>query len=129
MTGAPVLENNKAFVVAFYEKALNQRDPAAVAEYTGSYYKQHSPLVAEGGGGLHQYQNWIRTNFPHSHNQILRVFADGDFVVLHVHRKRSPEARGDAIVDIFRLEGGKIVEHWDVIQPVPESTASGNPMF
>ena len=53
--------------------------------------------------------SWIRANFPKSHNEILRVFADGDYVLLHVHRKRTPEARGDAIVDIFRLENRKML--------------------
>jgi predicted SnoaL-like aldol condensation-catalyzing enzyme len=57
------------------------------------------------------------------------VFADGDYVLLHVHRLRTPGTRGDAIVDIFRLENGKIVEHWDIIQPLPEASANANTMF
>jgi hypothetical protein len=68
-------------------------------------------------------------NFPQSHNEILRVFADGDHVILHVHRRRTLDARGDTIAGIFRLEHGKIVEHWDVIQPFPETSANPNTMF
>jgi predicted SnoaL-like aldol condensation-catalyzing enzyme len=58
-----------------------------------------------------------------------RVFADGDYVLLHVHRMRTPGTRGDAIVDIFRLQDGKIAEHWDAIQPIPETSANANTMF
>ena len=58
-----------------------------------------------------------------------RVFADGDFVILHVHGVREPGERGVAIIDIFRLEKGKIVEHWDVVQPIPEKPANNNGMF
>ena len=79
--------------------------------------------------GLRKYLAWIRENYPNSRSQILRVFADGDYVLLHVHRVRMPGTRGDAIVDIFRLESGKTVEHWDVIQPVPETAAHTNTMF
>jgi predicted SnoaL-like aldol condensation-catalyzing enzyme len=120
------VEDNKATVRAFYQTALNDRDADAAVPYVGNSYRQHNPLIEDGYEGLRKFLDWIRANFPKSHNEILRVFADGDYVLLHVHRKRTPEARGDAIVDIFRLENRKIVEHWDVIQPVPE-TAAANP--
>jgi predicted SnoaL-like aldol condensation-catalyzing enzyme len=61
-------------------------------------------------------------------NPSLRV-VDGDFVILHVHSVREPGERGSAIIDIFKLESGKIVEHWDVIQPIPEKPANPNTMF
>jgi predicted SnoaL-like aldol condensation-catalyzing enzyme len=57
------------------------------------------------------------------------VFADGDYVILHAHAVREPRTRGNAIVDIFRIEDGKIVEHWDVVQPIPEKAANANGMF
>lgn len=122
-------EQNKATTLAFYEKALNQRDADAALEYVGAHYKQHNPLIDDDYAGLRKYLAWIRENYPSSRSQILRVFADGDYVLLHVHRVRTPGTRGDAIVDIFRLESGKIVEHWDVIQPVPETAAHTNTMF
>lgn len=123
------LEQKKATVLAFYETALNQRDADAAIQYVGSHYRQHNPLVADEYPGLRKYLAWIQENFPQSHSKILRVFADGDYVLLHVHRVRAPGTRGDAIVDIFRLEDGKIVEHWDIIQPVPEASTNANTMF
>jgi predicted SnoaL-like aldol condensation-catalyzing enzyme len=123
------LEQKKATVLACYEAALNQRDADAALQFVGSQYRQHNPLVADEYGGLREYLTWIQENFPKSHSKILRVFVDGDYVLLHVHRVRSPGTRGDAIVDIFRLENEKIVEHWDVIQPVPETAANSNTMF
>ena len=116
------VEDNKATVRAFYQTALNDRDADAAVPYVGTSYRQHNPLIEDGYEGLRKY-------LDKPHNEILRVFADGDYVVLHVQRKRTPEARGDAIVDIFRLENRKIVEHWDVIQPVPETAANPNTMF
>ena len=123
------LEQKKATVLAFYEAALNQRDPDAAIQYVGSRYRQHNPLVADEYPGLRKYLAWIQENFPQSHSKILRVFADGDYVLLHVHRVRAAGTRGDAIVDIFRLEDGKIVEHWDIIQPIPEASANANTVF
>jgi predicted SnoaL-like aldol condensation-catalyzing enzyme len=118
------LEQKKATVLAFYETALNQRDADAAIQYVGSQYRQHNPLVADEYAGLREYLAWIQENFPESHSKILRVFADG-----HVHRMRTPGTRGDAIVDIFRLQDGKIAEHWDAIQPIPETSANANTMF
>ena len=123
------LEQKKATVLAFYETALNQRDADAAIQYVGSQYRQHNPLVADEYAGQREYLAWIQENFPESHSKILRVIADGDYVLLHVHRMRTPGTRGDAIVDIFRLQDGKIAEHWDAIQPIPETSANANTMF
>ena len=73
---------------------------------------------------------WIMANHPDAHGEIKRVFADGDYVILHSHwHGLSDKPRGEAVVDIFRWEDGKVVEHWDVIQPVPEKAANNNTMF
>ena len=122
-------EANKKIVIDFYEKALNQKDFEAAAKYFGPRYIQHNPLVPNGLDGLKALVTLLKEKFPNSHNEIKRVIAEGDYVVLHVHSVREPGQRGRAIVDIFKLEDGKIVEHWDVIQDVPEKSANSNTMF
>jgi predicted SnoaL-like aldol condensation-catalyzing enzyme len=116
-------------VLSFYDKGLNQKDANAALQYIGHEYIQHNPNAADGPEGFRQYVAFLREKFPDSHSEIKRSFVDGNYVILHVNAIRTPGTRGNAIVDIFRLENGKIVEHWDVTQPIPEKTASGNGMF
>src|ERR1700746_4219896 len=72
----------------------------------------------------------VMSNHPDARGEIKRVFVDGDHVILHSHwHGLSDNPRGEAVVDIFRLEGGKVLEHWDVIQPIPETSANSNTMF
>jgi predicted SnoaL-like aldol condensation-catalyzing enzyme len=122
-------EANKKIVVEFYEKAINQKDFEAASKYFASRYTQHNPQAADGPEGLKAFLQVLREKFPGSRSEIKRVFADGDYVILHVHAVREPGTRGSAIVDIFKLENGKIVEHWDVVQPIPEKAANSNGMF
>ena len=122
-------EANKKIVVDFYEKGLNQRDYDAAAKYFGPRYIQHNPGAANGPEGFKRLVTFLKEKFPNSHSEIKRVIAEGDLVVLHVHSKREPSDRGRAIVDIFKVENGKIVEHWDVIQDIPEKSANDNTMF
>ena len=123
------IEANKKIVVDFYEKALNQKDFEAAAKYFGPRYIQHNPAVPDGPDGLKRLVDFLKEKFPNSKSEIKRVIAEGDLVMLHVHSVRQPGERGRAIVDIFRVENGKIVEHWDVIQDVPETSANSNTMF
>ena len=124
------LERNKRNVLDFYEKGLNQKDFAAASKHFGATYIQHNPIAADGPEGFKAFVEFLRAKFPQSRSEIKRVFAEGDYVVLHVHAVREPGTRGAAIVDIFRLDpAGRIVEHWDVRQDVPEKAANGNGMF
>jgi predicted SnoaL-like aldol condensation-catalyzing enzyme len=123
------LEANKKIVVDFYEKGLNQKDYDAAAKYFGPRYVQHNPGAANGPEGFKQLVTFLKEKFPNSHSEIKQVIAEGDLVVLHVHSVPSPGDRGRAIVDIFKVENGKIVEHWDVIQAIPEKSANDNTMF
>jgi len=86
-------------------------------------------LAADGRDGLKAFIGFLKEKFPNNRSEIKRIFADGDYVIVHVHAVREPGTRGNAIVDIFKLENGKVVEHWDVIQPVPEKAANDNGMF
>lgn len=120
---------NKKTVLAFYEELINQKNVDAAEKYMGKKYIQHNPQAADGVEGLRSYIQYLREQYPYSHAEIKRVFAEGNYVVLHVNTKLVPNTRGLAIVDIFRLDAGKIVEHWDVIQEVPEKSANENGMF
>ncbi|MBR7959463.1 nuclear transport factor 2 family protein [Burkholderia sp. AU19243] len=122
-------EANRRTVLAFYEKGLNEKDADAALAYVGDQYVQHNPNAADGRDGFRKFVAFLRDTYPQSHSEIKRSFVDGDYVILHVHAVREPGTRGSAIVDIFRLAHGKIVEHWDVNQPVPEHAANGNTMF
>ncbi|WP_395714502.1 nuclear transport factor 2 family protein [Reyranella sp.] len=122
-------EANKKVVLDFYEKGLNQKDFEAAAVHFGPRYIQHNPGAPDGIDGFKAFIALRKEKFPNARSEIKRVFADGDFVILHVHGVREPGERGVAIVDIFRLEKGKIVEHWDVVQPIPEKPANTNGMF
>lgn len=116
---AKQMEENKKTVAAFYDAVLNQKDFDAAAKYLGNRYTQHNPVAADGPQGLKGFIAFLKEKFPNNHSEIKRIFADGDYVIVHVHAVREPGTRGNAIVDIFKLENGKVVEHWDVIQEIP----------
>jgi predicted SnoaL-like aldol condensation-catalyzing enzyme len=122
-------EANKKVVLDFYEKGLNQKDFDAAAKHFGPKYIQHNPTAPDGIEGFKAFIAFRKEKFPNARSEIKRAFAEGDFVILHVHSVREPGERGAAVIDIFRLENGKIVEHWDVVQPVPEKAANSNGMF
>ena len=122
-------EANKKVVLDFYDKALNQKDFDAAAKYFGPRYIQHNPGAPDGIEGFKAFIAMRKEKFPNAKSDIKRAFAEGDFVILHVHSVREPGERGVAIVDIFRLDNGKIVEHWDVVQAIPEKLANDNGMF
>ena len=126
-----VLERNKANVVAFYTTAFNDAQPElAVARYVGDTYIQHNPLAANGPQAFIAFVKAFTAQYPQLNVDIKRVIAECDLVVTHSHLTLSPTDRGSAVADIFRLDReGKVVEHWDVIQPVPETSANDNGMF
>jgi predicted SnoaL-like aldol condensation-catalyzing enzyme len=123
-----ILETNKRIVVEFYDLLINKKDFESARKYMGDYYRQHNPRVADGPDGLRAHVENLKTNFPGVRSEIKKIIAEGDYVVLHVHSRRTPQ-RQLAIIEIFRLENGKIVEHWDVVQEIPEVSANGNGMF
>lgn len=124
-----VEERNKETVIAFYNAAINDKDFEAASAYLGDEYIQHNPIAADGPEGLRAFLDFAKENLGTFKVEIKRAFADGDYVILHVHAKRDADDRGSAVMDIFRLENGKVVEHWDVIQPIPETAMNDNTMF
>jgi len=124
------LEANKRIVHEWHDLAINQRKPEeAVAKYLGPNYRQHNPGAADGPEPFIAAVKGFTQTFPELCMEPKRIVAEGDIVILHSHLILKPGDRGRAVVDIFRLENGKIVEHWDVVQEVPEKSANNNTMF
>ncbi|MCT2592278.1 nuclear transport factor 2 family protein [Streptomyces sp. N2-109] len=120
-------ERNKQTVRAFVRLAFVDRQPAdAVAKYIGATYINHNPRAVDGPDSFVGFVS----RFPHLKFDIKRLVAEGDTVVMHSLMTIADDDRGMAVVDIFRLdEAGKLVEHWDVQQPIPETSANDNTMF
>ena len=122
------LERNKRLVREYYELAFNEHQPReAVERYQGDEYIQHNPQAPD---GPEAFIGFVEA-FPEASIDIKRILAEGDIVVTHsLIRFSKDDERGTVAVDLFRLtEDGKIVEHWDVLQPFPEESANDHPMF
>ncbi len=126
---ATTQELNKMIVKDFYELAINKKDFEAASKYLGPRYIQHNQRSADGADGLKDFIQFLHIKFPDAHSEIKRIFADGDYVILHVHAVRERGTRGVAVVDIFRLQDRRIVEHWDVHEDILEKAANLNGMF
>jgi predicted SnoaL-like aldol condensation-catalyzing enzyme len=122
------LETNKRSVREYYELAFNEHRPReAVERYLGDQYIQHNPQAPD---GAEAFIGFVEA-FPEVRVDIKRIVAEGDIVVTHsLIRFNAQDERGTVAVDLFRLtDDGKIVEHWDVLQPFPEESANDHPMF
>jgi predicted SnoaL-like aldol condensation-catalyzing enzyme len=122
-------ELNYRVATNFYHEVLLPFDYTHAHKYLSESYKQHDAMAEDGPEGLRKFLEQARIDYPDSVTTIKRAFVDDDYVIFHVHVMLEPGTRGFAVVDIFRMENGKIMEHWDVIQPVPETSLNTNTMF
>lgn len=129
-TQSTIAEQNKQAVINFYNGVFTQHQVKKFADrYIGNRYIQHNPHVPDGKAPFVDYFSQYFKENPEAKNTIKRAMADGDIVMLHVHSQQNASDSGTAIVDIFRVEHGKIVEHWDVQQDIPKQSANKNTMF
>ena len=123
------LEQNKKVVVDYYQTAFAGNPEKAVADHFGEHYVQHNPQAEDGPEAFIGFVHYLRGENPELRLDIKRVIAEGDMVVTHSHLTLRPGEPGQALADYFRLVDGKVVEHWDVIQDVPVTSANANGMF
>ncbi|HLO59546.1 MAG TPA: nuclear transport factor 2 family protein [Bacteroidales bacterium] len=121
------IEANKKMVTEFYQQLFGDKNPEVILKYLAEDYIQHNPALPDGRKALYDaVKVWFK-DAPKEKVDLQRIAADGDLVYLHVRSKMGNKTV--AVVDIFRIENGKIAEHWDVIQEVPEKSANPHPMF
>ena len=114
------------FMTKFY---VDKKVREAFETWVEPDYIQHNPLAASGRDAAIAFLEPFFQSHPDAHYSIKRIIADGNLVAVHSHGKFTADDRGLAIVDILRVEGCKVAEHWDVAQPVPEKAANSNGMF
>ncbi|MFJ3802512.1 ester cyclase [Streptomyces sp. NPDC090088] len=120
---------SKRVVQALFDEMIHGRDVTALERYAADPFHQHNPQSHSGiAAGKEQFAAVFDAN-PDVNFDVKRVIADGEYVAFHHHFKLSPDDRGSAVLDIFRVCDGKVVEHWDVIQPIPEKSGNDNTMF
>lgn len=122
-------EANRRLVAAMYEAVLMPLDPSRIDEFFSPDYIQHNPMAETGAQGLKDFLTWARSASPDAKHHVKRLLVDGDYVIGHVHVVINPGDRDNAVVDIFRVEDGRIAEHWDAAQPIAAESRNGNGVF
>lgn len=119
-------EDNKRIVRDYHHTAFVALDYPGATKFFGAHYIQHNPHLADGAEGIKAFIDLRKEKFPRSTHEIKRIFAEGDYVICHILYVPVPGTPGTAVVDIYRLEDGKLVEHWDVVQELPAHPANNN---
>jgi predicted SnoaL-like aldol condensation-catalyzing enzyme len=123
-------DDNAKVVLGFAQTAFVDRRPQdAVDSFVGDRYIQHNPDAPDGKDGFVTAISGMFAAFPNYEFEVKRAVSQNDLVAVHSYMNLTGEGPGNAVMDFFRLEDGKIVEHWDVVQAVPEESANSNTMF
>ncbi|MDQ1231788.1 nuclear transport factor 2 family protein [Sphingomonas sp. SORGH_AS_0879] len=128
-SGSTLTDRNRAIMTDFADRFYTRRDVAgAFQRYVVADYIQHNPGLADGrDAAVAALAPKFAT--PGARFDVKRIIVDGDMAVIHLHGRTNPDTPGGAVADIYRLKDGKIVEHWDVIQPMPTTARNPHPMF
>ena len=130
MMDASHTQDAKRVVLDFFDLAFVKREPEQARDrYLGATYTQHNPTAPDGAEIFPTLIGGLFAQAPDASFHLKRAIAEDDLVVLHYNLKMSPGDLGQAVIDIFRVENGRIVEHWDVMQPVPAEATNNNGMF
>jgi predicted SnoaL-like aldol condensation-catalyzing enzyme len=121
-------EINKTIVANYYARIWNAKNASAISDYVAFDYIQHNPHVPNGRAPLESFLSGFFQQMPQASFTVVRLVAEGDLVVAHCLFKANEADRGTAVVDVYRVADGMLVEHWDVKEAVPETSANGNPM-
>ncbi|WP_096701497.1 ester cyclase [Magnetospirillum sp. 15-1] len=122
-------DQKRDLVLNFYREVVLGQKFELASKYMSPNYKQHTPACGDGVDGLLEFCRKLFTALPEFKIEFKRVFVSDNYVVIHSHAVLAPGSRGEAVVDIFRLEGDKVAEHWDVVQSIPETALNNNGMF
>ena len=120
--------NNKQIVTDAYQRIFGDLDVSAIAEFMSKDFVQHNPTIADGPEGVKQLVKLLASQgVPKQKIEFKHVVADGNIVILHTRYEMA--GKEWRFIDIYRVEDGKLVEHWDAMMPMPETRANNNPMF
>ena len=129
MSRTPHEQANLDFCTRMYEEMLFRFDATRIDEFLADDYIQHSTAATGGKEGLRAFFENRAGRFPDIRFAIKASFVDGDYTIFHIHTVRGSGDPGMSIIDYFRLEGGKVAEHWEVVQEIPETLPHGNGVF
>lgn len=120
--------NNKQIVATAYQRIFGDLDVSAVDEYMSKNFIQHNPTTPDGPEGVKQLvQMLVSQGVPKQAVEFKHVIADGDIVI--VHSRYEMAGKEWRFIDIYRVENGKLAEHWDAMMQMPDTRANGNPLF
>lgn len=122
-------KEKKEAIKQFYREVMLRGDRVTAERLLMEDYKQHNPQAADGREGLLSHVKDLQVQYPDRKVEFIHLFVEGDYVITHIHFTLIPKELEVMGMDIFRFEGEKIAEHWDVIQEIPKLSANGNGMY